>query len=150
MGKQDHEKKIKDADKKTRNTSGLVKTDYNIKNAEIENKMSGITSLFITTTLNTKAKETENKMLLINQHKPLPSICVFIKRCSENMQQFYRRIPMSKCKATLLKSNFYLSIYLSEEERNKNNNMVARDKKISQKTKNKWWLGMDKFIICGK
>ena len=150
MGKQDHEKKIKDADKKIRNTSGLVKTDYNIKNAEIENKMSGITSLFITTTLNTKAKETENKMLLINQHKPLPSICVFIKRCSENMQQFYRRIPMSKCKATLLKSNFYLSIYLSEEERNKNNNMVARDKKISQKTKNKWWLGMDKFIICGK
>ena len=53
-----------------------------------------------------------------------------------------------------MQSNFveikFLSIYLSEEERNKNNKMVARDKKISQKTKNKWWLGMDKFIICGK
>ena len=116
MGKQDHEKKVKDANKKIRNTSGLVKTGYNIKVAEIENKMSGITSLFITATLNAKATETENKMLLINQQKPLPSICVFIKRCSENMQQFYRRILMSKCKATLLKSNFYLSIFLKKRE----------------------------------
>ena len=66
MGKQDHEKKVKDANKKIRNTSGLVKAGYNIKVAEIENKMSGITSLFITATLNAKATETENKMLLIN------------------------------------------------------------------------------------
>ena len=34
LGKQDHENKVKDAGKKIRNTSGLVKTGYNIKVAD--------------------------------------------------------------------------------------------------------------------
>ena len=44
---------------------------------------------------------------------------VLRKRCSENMQQFYRRTPMpkgdlqsAKCKATLLKSNFGMGFLL--------------------------------------
>ena len=40
---------------------------------------------------------------------------VFIKRCSENMQQIYRRTPMLKCDfnkvtATLLKSHFSMGV----------------------------------------
>ena len=43
-----------------------------------------------------QAKEslTENISILFQKH---PSIGVLIKRLSENMQQFYRRTPMSKC-----------------------------------------------------
>ena len=44
------------------NTSGLFKTDYKTKVAEIE-----------------------NKMLNNNQHKPPLSMCAFIERYSENM-----------------------------------------------------------------
>ena len=43
-----------------------------------------------------QAKEslTENISILFQKH---PSIGVLIKRLSENMQQIYRRTPMSKC-----------------------------------------------------
>ena len=34
------------------------------------------------------------------------------KMCSENMQQIYRRTPMPKCKATLLKWHFCMSVLL--------------------------------------
>ena len=37
---------------------------------------------------------------------------VLKKRCSENMQQIYRRTPMPKCKATLLKSHFGMGVLL--------------------------------------
>ena len=34
------------------------------------------------------------------------------KRCSENMQQIYRRTPMPKCEATLLKSHIGMGVLL--------------------------------------
>ena len=37
---------------------------------------------------------------------------VLKKTCSENMQQIYRRTPIPKCKATLLKSQFCMSVLL--------------------------------------
>ena len=51
-------------------------------------------------------------------NKKQPSRGVFIKRCSENMQQIYRRTLMPKCdfnklaKATLLKSRFGIGVLL--------------------------------------
>ena len=43
-----------------------------------------------------------------------PSRGILKKRCSENMQQIHKRIPMSKCdcKATLLKSHFRIGVLL--------------------------------------
>ena len=39
---------------------------------------------------------------------------VLIKRCSQNMQQNYKRTPMPKCvsKANLLKSDFIIDVLL--------------------------------------
>ena len=48
-------------------------------------------------------------------YKPLqyqPPRGVLKKSCSENMQQIYRRTPIPKCKATLLKSHFCMSVLL--------------------------------------
>ena len=41
-----------------------------------------------------------------------PSRGVLKKRCSENIQETYRRIPMPNCFATLLKSHFSMGIFL--------------------------------------
>ena len=41
-----------------------------------------------------------------------PSRGVLRKRCSEKMQQMYRRTTMSKCFATLLKSHFGRGVLL--------------------------------------
>ena len=61
--KQGLEKKIKNADKKIPNTSGLVRmTDYNTKHTEHENKIPSITGLVANAALNTKATEIKNKI----------------------------------------------------------------------------------------
>ena len=54
-------------------------------------------------------------VLLIIQEQPFRG--VLEKKCSENMQQIYRRIPMPKCgflscKSTLLKSHFVMGVLL--------------------------------------
>ena len=54
-----------------------------------------------------------------NQCQKQPSVGVRRKRCSENMQQIYRRTPMPKCdfnkfnKAPLLKSLFGMRVLLN-------------------------------------
>ena len=50
-------------------------------------------------------------------HQKQPTRGVLKKRCSENMQQIYRRTPMPKCDfskvaATLLKSHFGMGVLL--------------------------------------
>ena len=48
-------------------------------------------------------------------YKPLqyqPPRGVLKKSCSENMQLIYRRTLIPKCKATLLKSHFCMSVLL--------------------------------------
>ena len=44
-----------------------------------------------------------------------PSISVFRKRCSENMQQIYRRLPMPKCDFNKVALKLYIEITLRHE-----------------------------------
>ena len=57
-----------------------------------------------------------NSMLLWKEREKQPLRGVPRKRCSENMQQMYRRTPMRKCDfnkvATLLKSHFGMGVLL--------------------------------------
>ena len=52
-------------------------------------------------------------MLKSSDVEKQPSRGVLMKRCSENMQQIYRRTLMSKCdcKATLLKPHFDMGVH---------------------------------------
>ena len=62
--KQNLEKKIRDADKKIPDTSGLVTTTVlKTKISEVENKIPDTSSLVTTTVSNTKIGEVENKIL---------------------------------------------------------------------------------------
>ena len=57
-----------------------------------------------------------NEMLEMTPLQKQPSRAVLIKRCSEKMQQIYRKTPMTKydfsCKETLLKSYFSMGVLL--------------------------------------
>ena len=61
-----------------------------------------------------KRTENENSMFVQyrtsvspwKQDQKQPSKCVIKKRCSENMQQIYRRTPMPKCDFNNVVSNF--------------------------------------------
>ena len=74
------------------------------------------------TVLNKEMKMMKTIFLMKNINKNLkqPSRGVLKKRCSENMQQIYKRTPMPKCvisiklqsKATLLKSQFGMGVLL--------------------------------------
>ena len=67
--------------------------------------------------LQQKEKSCRWVMNLGNERKQSPR-GVSMKRCSENMQQIYRRTPMQKCDsnkvafATLLKSHFCMGVLL--------------------------------------
>ena len=66
----------------------------------------------------TKSENEDHHASISRDSQKQPSRGVPIKRCSEDMQQIYRRAPIAKrnfknnCKAILLKSHFGMSVLL--------------------------------------